>query len=51
MEKLVEIFVQGKMMNLDQIPARELQIHLQSVQAEKERLKSQLDDILEEIYN
>lgn len=51
MEKLGEIFVQGKMINLDQSSVVELESYLQSVQAEKEKLKSQLDDILEEIYN
>lgn len=51
MERLGEIFVQGQMVNLDQVSAKELEMHLHSVQKEKEKFKNQLDDILEEIYN
>ena len=51
MERLGEIFIQGQMVNLDQTTAKELEMHLRSVQNEKERLKTQLDEILEEIYN
>lgn len=51
MEKLGEIFVQGKMINLDQCSVTELQSYLKIVQEDKEKLKNQLDNILEEIYN
>ena len=51
MEKLGEIFVQGKMVNLDESSVSELQKYLKIVQEDKEKLKSQLDNILEEIYN
>lgn len=51
MEKLGEIFVQGKMIKLDQSSVTELQSYLKIVQEDKEKLKNQLDNILEEIYN
>lgn len=50
MEKLGEIFIQGKMINLDTSSVEELERYLQSAQKEKEKFKNKLDDILEEIY-
>lgn len=51
MEKLGEILVQGKVVNLDNTSVDELENYLKSIQSEKEKVKEKLDGILEEIYN
>lgn len=51
MEKLGEIFIQGKRVDLDNTDVATLEIYLQNIQKEKEVKKSELDEILEEIYN
>lgn len=51
MEKLGEIFIQGKVVNLDNTDVNDLENYLQSIQSEKEKIKEKLDSILEEIYN
>lgn len=51
MEKLGEIFIQGKVVNLDNTDVNDLENYLQSIQSEKEEIKERLDSILEEIYN
>lgn len=51
MEKLGETFIQGKIVNLDTASIEDLEMYLQSVQNEKNKLKDKLDNILEEIYN
>ncbi len=51
MEKLGEILVQGKRIDLDNTDVNSLQIYLQSVQKEKNEKKAELDELLEEIYN
>lgn len=51
MENLGEIFVQGKIVNLDTTSVQDLEKHLQKVQNEKCKIKENLDSILEEIYN
>ena len=51
MEKLGEILIQGKKVDLDNTVVNTLEIYLQSVQKEKEEKKAKLDELLEEIYN
>lgn len=51
MEKLGEILIQGKRVNLDTTDVNSLEMHLQSVQKEKNEKKAELDELLEEIYN
>lgn len=51
MEKLGEILVQGKRIDLDNTDVNSLQVYLQSVQKEKNEKKAELDELLEEIYN
>lgn len=51
MEKLGEILIQGKRVDLDNTDVNTLEIYLQSVQKEKEEKKAKLDELLEEIYN
>ncbi|MBR3613908.1 MAG: hypothetical protein IKL55_01870 [Clostridia bacterium] len=51
MEKLGEIYIQGRIVNLDNTEIGKLEDYLKSVQDEKSKLKNELDEILEEIYN
>lgn len=51
MEKLGEVLIQGKRVNLDTTDVKSLETYLQSVQKEKSDKKAKLDEILEEIYN
>lgn len=51
MEKLGEIFIQGKRVDLDNTDVGTLEIYLQNIQKEKEVKKAELDELLEEIYN
>ena len=51
MEKLGEIFIQGKRVDLDNTEVNTLEAYLQNVQKEKEEKKAKLDELLEEIYN
>lgn len=51
MEKLGEIFIQGKRINLDTTDVNTLDMYLQGVQKEKNEKKLKLDELLEEIYN
>ena len=47
MEKLGEILIQGKRVDLDNTDVNTLEVYLQNVQKEKEEKKAKLD----EIYN
>ena len=51
MENLGEAVINGKRINLDTTDVKELEILLKNAQNKKEKLKQQLDKILEEIYN
>lgn len=51
MEKLGEIMIQGKRIDLDNADVKSLEIYLQYVQKEKNEKKAKLDELLEEIYN
>lgn len=51
MEKLGEILIQGKRVDLDNADVNTLEVYLQNVQKEKEEKKAKLDELLEEIYN
>ena len=51
MKNLGEIFIGGRNVNLDSTSIEELEKYLNEAQNKKEQLKSQLDCILEEIYN
>ena len=51
MENLGEAFIEGKKLNLDTTDVKELEVLLKNVRSKKNKLKEQLDDILEEIYN
>lgn len=51
MEKLGEILIQGKRVDLDNTDVNTLEVYLQNVQKEKEEKKAKLDELLEEIYN
>lgn len=51
MEKLGEILIQGKRIDLDTTDVNTLEVYLQNVQKEKEEKKAKLDELLEEIYN
>lgn len=51
MKSLGEIFIEGRTINLDSTESEILEKLLKSVQNRKSEIKSQLDCILEEIYN
>lgn len=51
MEKLGEILIQGKRVDLDNTDVNTLGVYLQNIQKEKEEKKAKLDELLEEIYN
>lgn len=51
MEKVGEILIQGKRVDLDNTDVNTLEVYLQNVQKEKEEKKAKLDELLEEIYN
>ncbi len=51
MEKLGEILIQGKRINLDTTDVNSLEVYFKNVQKEKSEKKAELDELLEEIYN
>ena len=51
MEKLGEILIQGRRINLDTTDVNDLEVYLKNIQKEKNKKKAELDELLEEIYN
>ena len=51
MEKLGEILIQGKRVDLDNTDVKTLELYSHNVQKDKEEKKAKLDELLEEIYN
>lgn len=50
-KSLGEIFVEGRIINLDSAKVEELEGYLKDVQKSKEEHKSRLNNLLEQIYN
>ena len=51
MKNLGQVFIDGRIINLDTTSVKDLESFLQKVQNDKSSLKDKLDDILEEMYN